>query len=125
MMNLKVENVKTVEKIELSNENLKETREKELDQAAYKLSDELWLIKDKIEKSCLLLKDITDDYFRKFNRDETEDHLGIIWEFPRNATYADIIDDYIFEVREIIGKLEERGIKVSREKHERGLRNEG
>lgn len=124
MMKLKAENLNIVKEIGLKEPNWKEEREKELDQAAYRLSDEMFPIRDKIEKACLLLQDITDDYFRIYDREDEEDHWKIVWEYPRYATIADIIDDYVFQARDLIRELEKRGDKVSREKHERGLRNE-
>lgn len=92
--------------------NLKEDREvkreQRLDQAARVLVDEIGPIKDKLEKACLLLCNITDDYFRRFSREDEKDQFGIWYEFSRNATYADIIDDYVFQAKKALAELEVR-----------------
>lgn len=92
-------------------ENKELENEKKYNQAARYLMDDIWLIRDKLDKACLMLQELTDEYFRKFDRDEMEDHLGIVWEFSRNATFADIIDDYVFQARNIIREMEKRGEK--------------
>jgi NTP pyrophosphatase (non-canonical NTP hydrolase) len=87
-------------------------REQRLDQAAFDLTDEIWPIRDKLDKACLLLVELTNEYFRKYSKDDQKDSLGIIMEFSRNATFADIIDDYVFQAKKALEALEERARKV-------------
>ena len=89
-------------------------REQRLDQAARELIDEIWPIKDKLEKACLLLAELTDEYFRKYEKGDTKDHTAIVWEFSRNAIFADIINDYVFQAKEALTELEERADRARR-----------
>ena len=83
-------------------------REKRLDRAARELVDEIWPIKDKLEKACLLLADLTDEYFRRYNSEDDKDQFAIRYEFSRNAIFADIIDDYVFQAKKELAELEQR-----------------
>ena len=109
--------------------NLKEDREvkreQRLDQAAHVLIDEIWPIKDKLERACLLLCNITDDYFRRFSREDEKDQFGIWYEFSRNATYADIIDDYVFQAKKALAELEERADRAREVKADGEKTNSG
>lgn len=111
-MNANVNEVKAVN-VTGKMEDWEVKREQRLDQAARVLVDEIWPIKDKLEKACLVLQELTDEYFRKYSRSDKEDHLGITWEFSRNATFADIIDDYVFQAK---GALEELEVRADRAK---------
>lgn len=83
-------------------------REQRLDRAARELVDEIWPIKDKLEKACLLLADLTDEYFRRYNSEDDKDQFAIRYEFSRNAIFADIIDDYVFQAKKELAELEQR-----------------
>ncbi len=78
-----------------------------IEQAIITLSDEIVEIQDNVEKVCLLTQTLVDEYFGKFNEKKEEDKLCIWWEFPRYATYAGIIRDYIYKVKGTIDKLTE------------------
>lgn len=87
---------------------LQEKREQELNQASYKLSDEISEIKDRLDKAYVLLSKLTDDYFEKFNIEGKKDESGIAYEFSKNATLAEIIFDYVNSARDSIDKLDAR-----------------
>ena len=90
-------------------------REQRLDRAAKELVDEIWPIKDKLERACLILADLINEYFKRYNRGDEEDHSGIIWEFSRNATFAEIIDDYVCQAKEALIELETRADRATKE----------
>lgn len=90
-------------------------REQRLDRAARELVDEIWPIKDKLEKACLILQELTDEYFRKYTRGDKDYHTAITWEFSRNATFADIIDDYVYQAKNALGDLEARADRATKE----------
>lgn len=81
--------------------------EKNLDQAVIDLGDELFPIEENLKKACLLLQEITDDYFRKYNSDKGDDRLFILYSFERYGIYADMIDDYVLAAKKHIDKLNE------------------
>ncbi len=91
-------------------------REQRLDQAAYILDDEIWPIKDKLDKACLILDEITVEYFEKYDRDKQEDHFGITWDFSRNATLVDIVFDYVIDALRELEVLEKRANKYQAKK---------
>ena len=104
---------KTVEKVTAANvtermEVWEVERERRLDQAAKVLIDELWTIKDKLERAHLLLADLTEEYFGRYNSEDDKDQFAIRCEFSRNAIFADIINDYVFQARKELAELEER-----------------
>jgi len=104
---------KAVEKVTAANvtermEVWEVKREQRLDRAARELADEIWPIKDKLERACLLLADLTDEYFKRYNRDDDKDQFAIRHEFSRNAIFADIIDDYVCQAKKELGDLEAR-----------------
>lgn len=83
-------------------------REQRLDQAAYELSDELWSVKDKLEKAYHVIGELTDKYFRNYNSDDLKDHSKIAWEFSINAVRADIVNDYVWQAKQVLEELEVR-----------------
>ena len=90
------------------NNELKEKREQQSNQAAYELSDELSEVKDKLDKAYLILTEMSNDYFEKYNCEDKEDCSAIIFEFPKNEKFANIAFDYVYEAKNIIDKLEEK-----------------
>ncbi|MGE4274419.1 MAG: hypothetical protein AB7E31_16425 [Desulfitobacterium sp.] len=91
--------------------------DQKLDQAAHVLSDEIWPIKAKLDRAFLMLQYLTDGYFRKYHQDNTNDHQWITYEFSKNETIAEIIDDYVYQTKEALGELEARA-KRAREVNE-------
>lgn len=92
-----------------------EQREQRLNQATYELSDEILEVKDKLDKAQLILSEMLSEYFNKFNTGNIEDHLGILWEFTRNQTLANIIDDYVSDAKDILDELKAKAEKAQKE----------
>ncbi len=84
-----------------------QTKEQELTKALITLSDEIWPIKENLKKACILLQEITDEYFSKYENKKEKDELGILWEFSRYGTYAEMIDDYVHAAKKGIEDLTE------------------
>lgn len=83
-------------------------REQRLDEAARVLDDEIWPIKDKLEKAGLIMQELTDEYFEKYSQGKEDDRIGILIEFQRNRIYINIVHDYLFQAKEAIAGLEAR-----------------
>ena len=98
------------------NNELKEKREQQSNQAAYELSDELSEVKDKLDKAYLILTEMSNDYFEKYNCEDKEDCSAIIFEFPKNEKFANIAFDYVYEAKNIIDELYERASKALKSK---------
>jgi uncharacterized protein YeeX (DUF496 family) len=73
--------------------------------AVVALSDEIFALEDKLDKACLLIQELNDKYFLKYDMEKEENKKWIWWEFSRYKIYADMIDDYVFEAKEVIDKL--------------------
>jgi hypothetical protein len=87
---------------------MNENKEQKLNQAARELNEEISQIKWKLERAGIIIQEQLEEYFEKFDRDDQEDHLGIVWDFERNRIYANIIADYVYEATKIIDELEKR-----------------
>lgn len=83
-------------------------REQELNQAAHTLSNNVWDIADKLRKSCVLLQEISEEYFQKYDSTKKENQFSILWEFRRSGTIVEMIYDYIVEAKKLTEALEER-----------------
>lgn len=88
-----------------------------LNQAAYELSDEIYKVKDKLDKANLIVTEMLGEYFEKFDAQDKDGQTSIIWEFSRNKTFAHIIDDYIYGAKDIINELKARIEKTVDEKN--------
>lgn len=106
--------MKYIKEVVCKKEDWKIEREKELDQAAYRLSDEIWPIVDKLNKALTITGEMRDEYFNKYSRDKQEDAIYIRHDFYRNSILMDIVSDYIWEAFKEARDLEERGNMVGR-----------
>lgn len=84
-------------------------REKREKQAARVLTDEIWPISEKLQNVCLLLQEVTEEYFCKYNWEKESDRGAILWEFPRNARFINIITDYACQAKNALAALEAMG----------------
>ena len=81
-------------------------REKRIEQAAEILVDEIWPIREKLKNACLLLQDIMEEYFEKYDQGKEGDRMGIWWEFPRNARYVSMVGDYVHQAEAALAILD-------------------
>ena len=79
------------------------------DMAAESLHDEIWPIEDKLEKACLIMQEIEEEYFNKYNNGKKEDGFGIIYNHSRYELFTKIVSDYIYGAKKEIKVLCERG----------------
>lgn len=98
------------------NNELKEKREQVLDQAAYELSDELLEVNDKLEKAYLIITEMSNGYFEKFDPKDKEDGSAIILEFPKNERFANIAFDYVYEAKNIMDEILRRAAEAQKSK---------
>lgn len=107
-----------INKIVLKKDNWKEGKEIRMDNAAYELSDEIWPIKDKLEKANLLISDILEDFFRQYDPGKEEDRNYIAYYFNKFTLLTDISQKLIWDAFEEIEVLEKRATKIMKEKLE-------
>ncbi len=84
-------------------------RQKKLNQAAGILADEIFPIRDKLEKAHLAMQEVLDEYFFRHDRKNKDDEKWIIYGFERATTFANIVSDYVIQAKEAVEILEERG----------------
>lgn len=84
-----------------------QNKEYNIEQAVKTLSDEVWEIQDKLEKSMILIQEITDEYFLKYDRDKEEDRTFMSWEFPRYRIYSEMIFDYVHAAKSKVDELKQ------------------
>lgn len=116
-MNKAVSMVNTVTAANVTKEDWEVKHENKLDQAARVLTDELFPITDKLEKACLLLQDITEDYFQRHDPAKQEERFWIVWGFSRATTQAEIIFDYVIMAKKALEELEARADRAGEEKN--------
>ncbi|MGI6588037.1 MAG: hypothetical protein ACOX2N_04500 [Peptococcia bacterium] len=82
--------------------------ERKLNQAAGELSDEIWDIKDNLEKACLLLQEMLEEYFEKYDKGNEEDRFCICHDYSRYGIFAEMVADYAFDAKENVKALKAR-----------------
>ena len=73
--------------------------------AAYVLSDEIYSLHYELNIAEYMMQEITDEYFRKYSRDNEDDRLHLCWEFPRYAAYVEVVDGIVSRLTEIVEQL--------------------
>lgn len=73
------------------------------------IDSEVFRIYTATEKALIIVQEITDGYFFKYNIRKDANRKDILYDFEKNRLYADIISDYLIEIRL---KLEEINSKV-------------
>lgn len=69
-------------------------------------TDAMHDIHSHLDRINILLQEVLEDYFSKYDRDNREDHLGIVWEFRRAGIKSDIISDELLAVADSLKTLE-------------------
>lgn len=72
----------------------------------YQLKDMIWPIEDKIEKANLMIGDVQDDFFRKYDPDKEEDINYMRYCFRRYCLQNDIAWTLIWEALNEIKELD-------------------
>lgn len=80
-----------------------------------RLIDEVCLINEKLDKALTLLQDITEGYFWQYDNETEDGRLSICWEFPRTATYAEIVNDYVLQAKDQLQNLKEGALQRKEE----------
>lgn len=87
------------------NDNMKADPEKV--EAARILEDEIYQINQNLKKAHLLISDMMQDYFGKYDPKKPEDVTAIRYGFKRNYLLQEIIFDLILKAKEQTDKLDE------------------
>lgn len=86
-------------------------------EAASILADEIFILKETVEKGGVMAREITQDYFWKYKSTECNGSECILLDFNRIGTFASILEDIITDLNEKIKELvsisEESEIKKS------------
>ena len=88
--------------------------ERKLNQAARELSDEIWPIREGLERVCLLLQFIADEYFRQYDRDDELDSFSICYEYSKYGRLANMAADYVADTRDKVRALEARAKQLGK-----------
>lgn len=92
------------------NKELQERKTK----AMLALSDELYELKNSIEKAMGLMQEVTTEYFQRYDRDKKEEWDYIVFDFNRAALYASVVEDYVYNAKNTINAL----IKINESEEE-------
>ena len=69
--------------------------------------DDLCLLAKAVEIMQYTIREITEDFFDKFNSDIENDRASILWEFNRSRAKAGVLEDYLHIMEK---ELEKYGI---------------
>lgn len=86
-------------------------------EAARVLSDEIFDLSIAIEKARVVMQEVTDGYFQKLSNDVEGDRTSILWDFNRVGIFAEIADDLMFKMCQIVEEL--NGLKNADTKEEK------
>ena len=76
--------------------------------AIINLIDELSHIGGKLEKACLLMQELEEEYFNKYDNKAKGDNLSIVYGYSRYGIYTSMISDYLYEAKKSVKTLKER-----------------
>ena len=93
-----------------------ELRESKLNEAARVLDDEIWPIEKNLSNALYLIQEIQERYFEKYDKENREDHIKIVWEFNRCSSFASMIEDYVSAAKSSINDLMSRADKAKKNK---------
>lgn len=82
-------------------------------QEAYRaLSDELFVIEKNIKNAGYLIQDLLEGYFGNYSPNTIEeDKFRVLWDFNRNASRADLLNDCINNISAVSKELAEINAK--------------
>lgn len=83
----------------------------EMAQAAYIVSDEITDMKMALERAEIVMQDINEDYFNKYDSHDKDGRVSIAWEYSRHEIKSDIVIQYLHQVRTTLETLYELGRK--------------
>lgn len=74
-------------------------------EAARVLEDEIFALDEALEKGRVIMQEITDEYFRKFQTNAKNGPESILWEYGRAGIFAEIMDDIVFSMFQTVEEL--------------------
>lgn len=89
-------------------------------EAANVLSDEIFDLSIAIEKARVVMQEITNGYFQKLSNEVEGDRTSILWDFNRVGVFAEIADDLMLKMCQIVEEL--NGLKNADTKEEKVAR---
>lgn len=84
-----------------------ESQRKTMHEIAMELEPTIVDLEDTIIKSMTILQELKVGYFDKFTQDNMKNNFSIILEFPHKRVLADIILDYLLEMKRLQKVLED------------------
>ena len=73
--------------------------------AARVLDDELISMQLRLERAEIILQEVAESYFEAFDPKTEEGRFGIAFSYARYKIYAEIVSDYLYEIRLILAEL--------------------
>ena len=86
-------------------------------QAAYTLSDEIMDMRMALDRAEIIMQDLTEEYFNKYDSHSEDGRTSIAWEYERYTLKSEIVSEYLYKIRAILDSLSSLGRKGSELKH--------
>lgn len=86
-------------------------------EAANVLSDEIFDLSIAIGKARVVMQEVTNGYFQKLSNEVEGDRTSILWDFNRVGVFAEIADDLMLKMCQIVEEL--NGLKNADTKEEK------
>lgn len=64
-------------------------------EAARALADEIFDLNNELNKAEYIMQELSDDYFRKYQKDNKTDQFKILWDFDRRAAFSEVLGDIL------------------------------
>lgn len=64
-------------------------------EAARALADEIFDLNNELNKAEYIMQELSDDYFRKYQKENEKDRLAILWDFDRRAAFSEVLGDIL------------------------------
>lgn len=69
------------------------------------LMDNISQIDIELDKARTIMQELIEKYFNKYNIDNPNDRFAIAWEYERYGAFADILNDYIYKIYELVNSI--------------------
>lgn len=87
-------------------------------EAAHILEDEIFALDKALEKGRVIMQEIADEYFRKFQTNAENGPESILWEYGRAGIFAEIMDDIVFSMFQTVEELKK--FKGEKDREQKG-----
>lgn len=75
------------------------------------LMDNINQIDIELDKARTIMQELIEGYFNKYDCNSQDDWLCITWEYERYGSFADILNDYIYNIWKLVRSVDKAGEK--------------